>query len=179
MLKVEDTAIVIVDVQGKLVNVMDEKDLLLNNLQKLVKGAQVLNIPMIWLEQYPKGLGPIDDHLKKFVHPNEPIEKVVFSACKSDSFIQQLHALDKQSILVTGMEAHICVYQTVVDLLELGHEVEVVVDCISSRKQIDKEIGIEKMKSLGAHITSVEMALFEMLGSADHPKFREISKIIK
>src|SRR5690625_1642351 len=179
MLKVEDTAIVIVDVQGKLVNVMDEKNSLLNILQQLVRGAQVLHLPIIWLEQYPKGLGPIDNNLKQYVQPNEPIEKVVFSACKSESFIQQLKAVDRKSILVAGVEAHICVYQTVVDLLELEYKVEVVVDCISSRTKMNKDIGIEKVKSLGANITSVEMALFEMLGSAEHPNFREISKIIK
>src|SRR5690625_1498856 len=148
-------------------------------MQRLVKGPQVLLVPIIWLEQYPQGLGPIDVTLSEYIPSNNPIEKVVFSACKSEFFTKQLKGLDKKSILVTGIEAHICVYQTVVDLLELGYEVEVVVDCISSRTPINKEVGIEKMKSLGADITSVEMALFEMLGSADHAKFREISKIIK
>jgi len=179
MLEIDNTAIVMIDVQGKLVNVMDQKELLLDNMQRLVKGAQVLNVPIIWLEQYPQGLGPIDKTLREYIQSNNPIEKVVFSACKSETFIEQLEVLDRKTILVTGIEAHICVYQTVVDLLKLGHKVEVVVDCVSSRTEMNKKIGINKMKSLGAKETSVEMALFELIGTANHPKFREISKIIK
>src|SRR5690625_3101152 len=99
MLTLEDTAIVIVDVQGKLVNVMDEKEFLIDSLQRLIKGAQVLEIPIIWLEQYPQGLGPIDESLREFIDVTKPIEKVVFSACKSKSFIQQLDEIDRKSIL--------------------------------------------------------------------------------
>src|SRR5690625_283588 len=154
MLEIDNTAIVMIDVQGKLVNVMDQKELLLDNMQRLVKGAQVLNVPIIWLEQYPQGLGPIDKTLKEYVQPNNSIEKVVFSACKSETFIEQLEVLDRKTILVTGIEAHICVYQTVVDLLKLGDRKSVVVRSeehtseLQSRGHLVCRLLLEKKKTI-------------------------------
>jgi|SRR5690625_1361246 len=179
MLKVEDTALVIIDVQGKLAKIVYQSEELLSNLQSLIKGAQLLHIPILWLEQYPKGLGSTDDEIKQHLTDVNPIEKITFSACKNDEFQNEIEKLNKNSYLVTGIESHVCVYQTVRELLESGKHVELVVDAISSRTLANKEVGIEKMTSLGAFITSVEMALFELMETAEHPKFKEISSLIK
>lgn len=179
MLKVENTALVVIDVQGKLAKIMHHSGELLRSIENLIKGAQLLNVPIIWLEQYPKGLGPTSDNLKQHLTENSPIAKMTFSACKNEEFQTELQKLDRKSMLVCGIEAHICVYQTVQELLRTGHDVEVVADGISSRSLANKEIGLAKMTSLGAKVTSVEMALFELLETAEHPKFKEISKIIK
>ena len=174
-----DSAIVMVDVQGKLVNVMHENDELIKNLQRFVRGAQVLEVPIIWLTQYPQGLGPIDSRLTEYVPDNEQIEKLVFSACQSGNFMKKLQSFNCKHIFVAGIEAHICVYQTVVDLLEENYHIEVLADGISSRTALNKQVAIDKMTSLGAKVTSVEMALFEWLKSAEHKSFRDISSIIK
>lgn len=179
MLKLDDTAVVIIDIQGKLAKIVHQSKELLDNVEKLIKGAQILDVPILWLEQYPKGLGPTSEQLKQHFTDQTPIEKITFSACKNEQFQEALNKVDKKSYLVAGIETHICVYQTVCELLSLGKEVEVVVDGVSSRTLQNKEIGIEKMKSLGAKVTSVEMALYELMETAKHPKFKEISNLIK
>lgn len=179
MLKIEETALVVVDVQGKLAKIMHQSKELLANMERIIQGAHVLDIPILWLEQYPKGLGPTDDQVKQHLTDLSPVSKMTFSACKNDNFIHELEQLNRKSILLTGIESHICVYQTARDLLKTDHHVELVVDCISSRTLANKEIGIEKMKSYGALVTSVEMALFELMVTAEHPKFREVSQLIK
>lgn len=179
MLQIDDTAFVIVDVQGKLAKIMHESEALLTQLEKLIQGVKVLGIPVLWLEQYPKGLGPTDERVSQHLKEEEPISKMVFSAYGSEEFLDQLRGLDRNQLLVAGIESHICVYQTVRQLLEADYEVEVVADCISSRTAENSQIGLERMLSYGAELTSVEMALFELLQTAEHPKFKEISKIIK
>jgi len=179
MLKVDETALVIIDVQGKLAKIMHQSKELFINLERLIQGAHLLHIPILWLEQYPKGLGPTSEEIKQHLTDLHPIEKMTFSACKNESFKEEINKLNRNSFLVAGIETHICVYQTVQELLKDDREVEVVVDCVSSRTLANKEIGLEKMKSLGAKITSVEMALFELMETAEHPKFKEISRLIK
>ncbi|HLR63961.1 MAG TPA: hydrolase [Pseudogracilibacillus sp.] len=179
MLKIEETALVVIDVQGKLAKIMHESNNLLSNIEKIIKGANVLNMPIIWLEQYPKGLGPTDDKLQPHLSRYEPIDKMIFSAFESEAFQEELKQLGRKNLLVTGIESHICVYQTVRQLLENDYYVEVLADCVSSRTAENSQIGIERMLALGAELTSVEMVLFELIRSAEHPNFKEISQIIK
>src|SRR5699024_1380882 len=179
MLKIEETALVVIDVQGKLAKIMHESNNLLSNIEKIIKGANVLNMPIIWLEQYPKGLGSTDDKLQPHLSQYEPINKMIFSAFESETFQEELKKLGRKNLLVTGIESHICVYQTVRQLLENDYYVEVLADCVSSRTAENSQIGIERMLALGAELTSVEMVLFELIRSAEHPKFKEISQIIK
>lgn len=179
MLTIDDTALVLVDVQGKLARIMHDSEELLGNIAKLVEGANVLGIPIIWLEQYPKGLGPTAEVLQEHLTEYEPIAKMSFSGQGNEAFKAQLTELNRKNVLVAGIESHICVYQTVRDLLAASYHVEVVVDCVSSRTKQNSDIGLHKMNALGAKQTSVEMALFELLATAEHPNFREISKIIK
>lgn len=179
MLKVDDTALILVDYQGKLARVMHENEDLHQKMVSLVKGIQVLDIPIIWLEQYPQGLGPTTPEIKELLAGEEPIAKMDFSACQHEDFQAKMEELNKKSYLVAGIEAHICVYQTVKELLEEDVYVEYVRDAISSRTAENKHVAIDKMNVLGAFPTSVEMALFELMGSAAHPKFKQVSKLIK
>lgn len=179
MLHVDHTALILVDYQGKLARVMDRNEDLLDAMVRLVKGVQHLNIPIIWLEQYPKGLGPTAPEIKELLEGEEPIAKMDFSACQHEDFQEKMKQLNRKSYLVAGIEAHICVYQTVKELLEQDYYVEYVHDAISSRTAANKEVAVDKMNLLGAFPTSVEMALFELMGTAEHPAFKQISKLIQ
>jgi nicotinamidase-related amidase len=179
MLKTEKTALIVVDVQGKLAQVMVNREFLFENLKKLIKGIRVLKIPILWLEQNPAGLGPTLPEIAELMPGIKPISKMSFSACGNPEFMRALNAVNRTQVLVVGIEAHICVYQTAVDLLKLSYEVEVVTDAVSSRTLENKEVGLMKMRDAGVRLTSVETALFELLGVAEGPSFKEIAKIVK
>jgi len=179
MLKMENVALLLVDIQGNLAHSMHGKELLFKNMQKLIKGIQVLGIPILWTEQNPQGLGPTIPEIADLLSNIQPISKMSFSCCQNDRFVQALKALNRKQVLIAGIEAHVCVYQTAVDLVDLGYEVQVVTDSVSSRKIEDKEIGLQKMRDSGVSLTSVETALFELLKVAEGEQFREILKIVK
>lgn len=179
MLSLENTILVIVDVQGKLAHLMHEKALLFENLQRIIQGAGVLDIPIIVTEQYPKGLGPTVPEIAPLLSDIQPISKMCFSCCGSMHFMQALRATGRKQILIAGIEAHVCVYQTTMDLLNLGYKVQIVADAVSSRTALNQEIALEKMKSGGASLTSTEMALFELLRTAESAKFKEVLRIVK
>ena len=179
MLKPDETVFVLIDVQGKLAQVMHQKEDLFRNLQILIQGLQALDIPVLWLEQYPEGLGPTIPEIAELLPDNAAIPKVCFSGCGQPEFRARLQDLKRKQVLVAGIEAHICVYQTVRDLLDMGHEVEVVADAVSSRTPVNRQVGLDRMSSMGASITSVEMLLFELLGEAGSDVFRQIAKLVK
>ncbi|MFC2007349.1 hydrolase [Chloroflexota bacterium] len=179
MLDIANTVLVIVDVQERLARVIHDRDQLLINLQKLISGAQVLDIPIILTEQYPQGLGQTVPEVAHLLPETKPITKLSFSCCGEQRFLGEVETLNRPQVLVAGIESHVCVYQTVIDLLERGYEVQVVVDSVSSRTVKNREISMEKMKSAGASLTSTEMALFELLKVAEGDKFKKISKIVK
>lgn len=179
MLKTETTVLLLIDIQGKLAQLMHEKALLFDNLQKLVKGIRVLNIPVLWVEQNPTGLGPTIPEITALLTDLQPIAKMSFSACRNDTFVAALEKAHRRQVLVAGIETHICVYQTAVDLVGMGYEAHVVADAVSSRTPANKAIGLEKMSAAGAALTSVETALFELLAVAQGDAFKAISKIVK
>ncbi len=169
----------IVDIQEKLFNVMHNKEAIKENMVRLLKGIQLMQLPILWMEQYPQGLGPTIPELKDLMQDAEPMEKMSFSSCKQPDFIEALKVQGRKQILVMGIEAHVCVYQTVIGLISRGYDVHVVADAISSRTEKNCEFGLRAMEAEGARITSVEMALFELLESAESEHFRKISRIIK
>lgn len=179
MLKKENTVLVIVDVQGKLAQLMHEKEKLYENLQKIIQGAKILNLPIIWMEQYPKGLGPTIPEIATLLPHQQAISKTSFSCCDESGFLTKLNAIGRHQVLICGIETHVCIHQTALDLIELGHEVQIVTDAVSSRTKENKEIGLQKMAIEGAKLTSVEMALFELLQIAGSEEFKAISKILK
>jgi nicotinamidase-related amidase len=179
MLNVDKTTLVIIDVQEKLSRVMYEKEKLLKNLQRLIKGIQILGIPIIVTEQNPNGLGPTVPEISPLLTDIKPVTKFSFSCCGEEPFMREIEMLNRKQILLTGIETHVCIYQTAVDLIEAGYEVHTVVDCVSSRTIENKNLALDKMKSEDAKLTSVEIALFELLRTAKSPKFKEMSQIVK
>jgi len=179
MISKEKTIFVLVDVQGKLARMMHESEPLIKNLENLIQGLRILDVPIIWVEQYPKGLGPTVEELSRHLTDQEAIAKMSFSACNDEVFMEALKESGRQQVLVAGIETHICVYQTCAGLQDSGYEVQVVADAVSSRTLENKKIGLEKMKSLGITWTSVEMALFELMEVAGGDKFKQVSKLIQ
>ncbi len=179
MITTEDTALILVDVQGNLAQSMHNKEGLSENLKRMVKGAQLLGLPILWTEQNPDGLGPTMPEIAELLPNQNPVSKFSFSCCGSEQFMKELKALNRQNILIVGIEAHVCVYQTAADLVNLNYDVQVVADAVASRILENKQIGLEKSKEAGAGITSTEIALFELLKIAKGDKFKEIIKIVK
>ncbi len=179
MITTEDTVLVLVDVQGKLAQSMHNKKDLFENLKKMVKGAQVLGIPILWAEQNPDGLGPTMPEIAELFTNQSPVSKFSFSCCGSEQFLRDLEAVNRKNILIVGIEAHVCVYQTAADLTNLQYNVQIVADAVSSRTAENKQIGLEKSKDAGASLTSTETALFELLKEAKGDKFKEIINLVK
>ena len=179
MITTDNTILMLVDIQGKLAHSMHARESLFDNLQRLVKGARVLELPIVWAEQNPKGLGPTIPEVAELLPDLEPIPKFSFSCCDNEEIQKGLESVNRESVVIAGIETHICVYQTVRDLRNANYEVQVVVDAVSSRTPENKQIGLEKCRDAGAIITSVETVLFELLKVAEGPKFKEILNIVK
>jgi nicotinamidase-related amidase len=179
ILDIDKTALLVIDMQAKLFPVMHEKEKLLRNIVKLIRGAQVLTIPILFTEQYPKGLGPTLSEIRELVPDFKPVEKVSFNCCDEAVFCRALEALKRKQVLIAGIEAHICVYQTAMALAQMGYEVQVVSDGVASRKNEDKLVAMFKMEAAGISPSTMEMALFELLKVARGDKFKQISGIVK
>jgi len=179
MLKTETSVLVSIDLQEKLVRAMYQKVKLIENSCKLISGMHLLEVPVICTEQNPKGLGSTIPEISSLFSDFSPMPKFSFSCCGDSEFMKAIGELDRNQVLIAGIEAHVCVYQTSVDLLHMGYEVQVVTDCISSRTTENLNTTIERLIQEGVKITSTEMVLFELLGKAEGNIFKEISKIVK
>ena len=179
MLNQNDCCLVIVDVQGKLAQLMHDKDTLFKNIRILIQSAKILNIPILWCQQVPAALGPTIPQIAELLTDNQPINKSCFSCCGCDEFIGKLEKLGRKQILLSGLETHVCVYQTALDLIKRGYSVDCVADAVSSRTPENKQIGLQRIIAEGAKLTSTELALFEILKSAEHPNFKQIAKLVK
>ena len=178
MLRVPDTVLVIVDIQERLAAVIHERERVVETARKLVEGARVLGIPILHTEQYPKGLGRTVPEIAALLDA-PPIEKTSFGCCGEPAFINALDAAGRKDVLLAGMETHVCVYQTAAQLLDRECRVHVVTDAVGSRTHFNREAGIAKMHDAGAQLTTVEMALFELLEVAQGDAFKQIIKIVK
>ena len=179
MLNRDRCVLLVIDIQGNLASLVYQKEKVLENVSKMVKGMKVLGIPVLLTEQYPRGLGPTVPEVRGLLPDVEPIEKTSFSCMGSSEFVRRLEDLGRDQIILVGIEAHICVYQTAIDLKERGFHVEVVADAVSSRRPVDREVSLQRMASTGIALTTTEMALFELLRVARTPEFKEISRIVK
>lgn len=179
ILTADNTVLVLIDFQERLFPVMHDKEKLLRNVLKLIQGAEVLGIPIVLTEQYPKGLGSTLPEIKELLPDIKSIEKVCFNCCDESAFCKSLEILKRKQVLVAGIEAHICVYQTTMALFRGGYEVQVVGDCVSSREPENKLVSLLKMGAAGVSPTTMEMALFELLKVARGDKFKQISNIVK
>ena len=179
MLATDDALLVVVDVQGKLARLMADKETVFANIQRMIRGAQALSLPILWAEQIPDKLGATIPEIADLMADLEPIPKTSFSCAGDAAFMAALEGHGRKQVLVVGIEAHVCVYRTAVDLAAAGYAVEVVADAIASRIATNRDVGLRKMAALGVGLTSTEMALFELLGDAGHPAFREVQAIVK
>lgn len=179
MLDEKNSLLLIIDVQEKLVNALEESKII-KKTSILAKAAETLGIPTVVTEQYPKGLGSTVVEVKNaLAEGTKIIEKTSFSVLKEEGFLEMLKSYGKKQIVICGIEAHICVHQSASDLIDAGFEVFVAKDACASRNEFEFNQGIERMKENGAKISCVEIILFELLRGAKHPKFKEVQALIK
>ncbi len=179
MLHRAKTGLVIVDVQGKLARLVADSNEVIDNCVALAQAAQILTLPIVWLEQNPEKLGATVDELGSRLVEEQPITKFTFSGCKQPRFIEAVERADVDTWLVCGIEAHICVYQTALGLHKLGYQVELVTDCVSSRTLSNKQLAIRKLEQQGVMSTSLEMALYELIEDCRDPTFRSILNLVR
>jgi nicotinamidase-related amidase len=179
-LELKSAALVIIDMQEAFRASISDFAAIAAHTALVAHAAQLLELPVIVTEQYPKGLGRTADEIRAVLpEALEPIEKTAFSSCGATEFVSRLSATNARHVLVCGIEAHICVNQTTHDLLAGGYQVHLLTDCISARHAHDKQAGLAKMQQSGALPASIEMALFELLRDARHDQFKAIQKLIK
>ena len=140
---------------------------------------QVLEVPVITTEQYPQGLGPTHPDIVSLIPKFKAISKVCFSCWQNDEFKNNIKKLNRKQILLSGIEGHICVYQTACDLIKNGYHVQVVTDAISSRSMVNRQLSFDMMQQAGARLTGIETVLFELLKVAQGDIFKKISQIVK
>ena len=175
----ENSLLLLIDVQEKLVNALD-KDVIVKRVYNLVKSAKLLSIPVVVTEQYPKGLGATVPSIADELPEDASVfEKVSFNALDADGVLDKIKSYSKKQIVICGIETHICVHQTVAALLREGFEVYVAKDACASRSKYEFKQGIELMQANGAKISCMEIILFEWLKTAKNPCFKEIQALIK
>ncbi len=173
-----DTVLMIIDIQQRLASVMERREQVITNTGILIETANKLEIPIIVTEQYPKGLGKTVDEIRDKLDTDFVYEKITFTAC-TEEVMSTLELLGRKKVIVSGMETHICVFQTVRELLKSGYTVFVVDDAVCSRTSDNYKTGLALMREMGAVITSTETVFFDLLKQAGTPLYKELSKLIK
>jgi nicotinamidase-related amidase len=175
----DDSLLIVIDVQERLVNALD-KAVIIKKVETLIKSAKILGIPTIVTEQYPKGLGGTVETVKQSLAEGTPIiEKTAFSALREQGFLEKLKSYGRNQIVICGIETHVCVHQSVADLILEGFDVYVVKDACASRNKYEFKQGIELMQQNGAKISCLEAVLFEWLKNSKDPCFKEIQALVK
>ena len=179
LLQPEKTALLIIDIQERILPVINKHQLVVENTIKLIKGFKVLSLPIYYTEQYPKGLGPTVSSIKEELGDLKPFDKMSFSCSGAGNLFQEFKSKNLSQIVVCGIESHVCVQQTVLDLIENNLQVNLAADAVSSRKEIDYKTALDRMRNYGSEVTTTESILFELLNVCGTPQFKEISKIVK
>ena len=177
----DQAVLLVIDVQDRLAKVMPQ-DIFSNMLQTikmLVTAAGHFQVPVLTTEQYPQGIGPTVDQLNAVRELGPVIEKVSFGCCGEPKFLKTILELGRPKVIVTGMEAHVCVYQTVLELIKHGLNVHLVRDGICSRNTMDFKVALRCASSAGAVVTTAETVMFQLLGGSKHPAFKAISQLVK
>jgi nicotinamidase-related amidase len=177
-----DSVLAVIDVQERLMPVIHDGDAVLRNIERLIRGCHILGIPALLTEQYVKGLGATVPNIRGVLEETygyRPFEKLTFSAMGTQAFADQLGAIGRRHVLVAGVETHVCVYQTVRDLLASGTRVTVIADAVSSRTPENRDLALRRMMNDGAHVSSTEMTLFELLVTSGTDEFKAIAKLVK
>lgn len=179
LLKAEDTCLLIIDIQKRILPVIKDYELVVENILKLIKGFKAMGIPIYYTEQYPKGLGPTEEQIANELDGIKPIEKMTFSCSGAGELFNILREKNHTQIVVCGIESHVCVQQTVLDLIENGFQVNLAADAVSSRKEKDYDIALSRMGNHSAEVTTTESVLFELLNVCGTDVFKQVSKIVK
>jgi nicotinamidase-related amidase len=172
-----DTALLVVDVQEKLMVKIPSADRLIRNIAFLIDAARLAGLPVAATEQYPKGLGPTVAELAKRV-PERP-DKVAFSCCAVASVVEGFRRAARPKVVLAGIESHVCVLQTALDLLALDFRVYVAADAVGSRYAVDHEFALRRLENAGAILTTSETCVFEWIGGSDHRQFKQISLLVQ
>jgi nicotinamidase-related amidase len=180
LLRPERAVVVAVDLQDKLLPAIADHDRVVRNTVLILRLAEVLDIPVVLTTQYRKGLGDIAGEVRAAAPAGEPLDKTTFGCFLDEGFVRRLKALGgRDQLVVTGVESHICVAQTVMGALEMGYEAHVVSDAVGSRSEANREIGLRRMERAGALISSAEMCVYELLGRSDTAAFKKMLPHLK
>ena len=175
----DKTILVLIDVQGTLARIMHDRERLFGGLTTLIQGLKILEVPIIWMEQIPEKLGSTIPEIAGLLRDLKAISKFTFSCCKNPEFMETFEVLNRNQVLLAGIETHICVYQTAMDLIQAGNEVQVVEDGVSSRTRENRKLGLKRIERAGGKITSTEMILFELMKEAKGDAFKKIVGLVK
>ena len=180
-LDADRASILVIDLQEKLLPFIGQRERVVASSRELIDGARVFHLPVIATEQYPKGIGPTEPSVLDALNKSgaKMLEKPTFSACDEPDVIEALRTIDRPQIIVIGIEAHVCVQQTTLDLCAMGYEAFVCADAIGSRGRLDYENALARMRQEGAYVTTVESVLFELCHRSGTPQFKEMLEVIK
>lgn len=173
------SCLLVIDIQEKLMTAMSAGTQVVANTGILLKAAERLGIPVLFSEQYPKGLGPTVPALAAYAANAGPVTKTEFSCAAAPGYVERLRAAGREQLVLTGIEAHVCVLQTALGMKDPGFPVFVVADAVSSRKPESAALALERMRAAGVTVVTTEMVLFEWLSRAGTPEFKELSALIK
>ena len=179
LLKVKNTCLLIIDVQQRILPVIKNHELVVENTLKLIKGFKAMGLPIYYTEQYPKGLGSTEEQILNELEGIKPIEKMSFSCSGAGELFNILKRKNHSQIVVCGIESHVCVQQTVLDLIENNFQVNLATDAVSSRKETDYNIALKRMRHHGTEVSTTESILFELLNVCGTDIFKQVSKIVK
>lgn len=179
LLNAADACLLVVDIQDKLLPAVRDREAVVANTRVLLEAATTLGVPVLASEQYPKGIGHMVPDVAELLPEGAVVEKVHFSCLADPAFAQRFAALGRSQAVVVGLEAHVCVLQTAEQLLSAGKDVFVVADAVSSRVEASHALALRRLEADGARIVTTEMVVFEWLGQAGTPVFRELSRLIK
>jgi len=179
MLTPENTLLIVIDVQGNLARVVAESESAIRAIARLVEGAKLLEISMLLTAQVPERIGHTIPEIASLLPDQTDLPRVHFSIWQDEAVRQAILGSGRRQLLLCGFEAHICLYQSSMDLSDAGFEVYLAADAVSSRDPYNKKIALHELSSQGIHLTTVEMALFSLLRSAQHPAFKTVSRLIK
>lgn len=179
LLAADRSALLVIDIQERLAPATRDHQTAIDHTVSLITAARSLAVPVLASQQYPKGLGPLVPALASLLTPDEIADKTHFSCLREGEVAGRFRRLGRAQAVVTGMEAHVCVLQSVIDLIAHRFEVFVVADAITSRAPANRALALSRMEAAGAHVVSTEMVIFEWLERADRPEFRPLSRLIR
>lgn len=169
----------VIDLQERLLPHIQQNKELVDRCMIFVKGLKLLNVPVLSTEQYPRGLGKTDSCIREILTPDMPLEKITFSCCGTEDLMSRLESKERNIVLIAGIETHVCVLQTAIDLHDQGFVPVVVEDAVGSRRETDNQTALRRIVAEGILTTTVESVLFELMKTARHPQFKNISQLVK